>query len=505
MVVGMLGKVLMIQGTTSHAGKSMLVTALCRIFSDMGYKVAPFKAQNMSLNSFVTKDGKEVARSQVVQALASRSEVIAEFNPILLKPKGDATSQIILMGKPYADTKVKEYYTKYVPKFKPYIKSALNYLRENYDIVIIEGAGSPAEINLMDKEIANMFVAKLADAPVILIADIDRGGVFASIYGTIKLLSMEEQNLIKMFVINKFRGDITLLKSGIEDLEKILDLKCSGVIPYLSNLKIPAEDSLSMEKSEGGGFLDIKVINLPKISNFTDFEVLNWEEDIHISYVSLPEQLDNSDVIIIPGTKNTVESLKWMKESGFSDKLKQLNQVGTLIIGVCGGYQILGRKVIDNKIESDSIGEFEGLGLLPIQTEFLDYNKITKQILAEFIGLPFLNSQKINGYEIHMGKTKYEAGAMPLLRIINSDVKSVNSFIGAINKNKNVFGCYIHGLWDNDDFRERFIKHIYRRKGVKRKKKKTIYKSIVEENIQKYANTVLKSINLQEIKKLVNI
>lgn len=282
-------KALMVQGTTSYAGKSMLVAALCRIFSDMGYKVAPFKSQNMSLNSFVTEDGAEIARSQAVQAIAARAKPISEHNPILLKPKGDLSSQIILMGKLFADYHVKNYYSDFIPQLIPSIKKSLSTLQENNDIIIIEGAGSPAEINLADVEIANMFVAKLINAPVILVADIDRGGVFASIYGTIKLLKTEEQNLIKFFVINKFRGDVKILKRGFDQFEDLVGKKCIGVIPYIQNLKLPAEDSLSLEESESIGNLEVKIIRLPRISNFTDFEALSWEPEVHISYVNSPE------------------------------------------------------------------------------------------------------------------------------------------------------------------------------------------------------------------------
>lgn len=502
----MLGKTLMVQGTTSDAGKSILVAALCRIFSDMGYKVAPFKSQNMSLNSFVTEDGAEIARSQVVQAMAARIKPIAEHNPVLLKSKGDSASQIILMGKPFADYHVKNYYTNYIPQLISHIKKSFKKLQKNNDIIIIEGAGSPAEINLADNEIANMFIAKLANAPVILIADIERGGVFASLYGTIKLLKPEEQNLIKFFVINKFRGDLEILKPGIEQLEKLIGIKCIGVLPYIQSLRLPAEDSMYLEKNEYGGNLEVKIIRLPRISNFTDFEVLSWEPEIHVSYINTTEQLVNADLIIIPGTKNTIKDLLWLEKNGFCSKLRELEQLGYLIAGVCGGYQILGKCIIDKGIEGDSIGRYKGLGLLPIQTEFLSYNKITRQIQAEIIGHSYFNGQLIEGYEIHMGKVIHEQGAIPLLKVKDKRNKSQGGFIGAINDRKTVFGSLIHGFWDNDEFRKKFIEYLYYRKNIKKKIiKKSSYKEIIERNIQRLSKIVKENLNLQDIVNILGI
>ena len=499
-------KALMVQGTTSYAGKSMLVAALCRIFSNMGYKVAPFKSQNMSLNSFVTEDGAEIARSQVVQAIAARAKPISEHNPILLKPKGDLSSQIILMGKPFADYHVKNYYSDFIPQLIPSIKKSLLTLQENNDIVIIEGAGSPAEINLADVEIANMFVAKLINAPVILVADIDRGGVFASIYGTIKLLKTEEQDLIKFFVINKFRGDVKILKRGFDQFEDLVGKKCIGIIPYIQNLKLPAEDSLSLEESESIGNLEVKIIRLPRISNFTDFEALSWEPEVHTSYVNSPEDLDQADLIVIPGTKNTISDLKWMEQKGFTSKLHELNKLGYLIMGICGGYQILGKSIIDMNIEGNSIGEHQGLGFLPIRTEFKSYDKITRQIKAEIVGFPPFNGQQIDGYEIHMGRINPESDATPLLKIKDNSNQSQFTFIGAINKQKTVFGSLIHGFWDNDKFREQFIEYLLFRKNIKKKTYKKIrYQEVIEKNIQKIAKVVQENLDIKEIMKLLSI
>ncbi len=506
MVIDFPSKTLMIQGTTSHAGKSLLVAAFCRIFSDMGYKVAPFKSQNMSLNSYVNEEGAEIARSQVLQAMAARTKPIAEHNPVLLKPKGNASSQIILMGKPYADYHVKNYYRKFIPKLIPHVKNSLFKLQKKNDIIVIEGAGSPAEINLVDGDIANMFVAKLDNIPVILVADIDRGGVFAHIYGTIKLLKPEKQELIKFFIINKFRGDLKILMPGIKQLEDLIGIKCLGVIPYIQDLKLPAEDSLSLENNEQEGIIEIKVIRLPRISNFTDYEALNWEPGVKVSYINEPYELDNADLIIIPGTKNTIKDLLWLKESGFSSKLDFLKEKGYLIVGICGGYQILGDTIIDKGIEGDVNSTYEGLGFLPIQTEFLSYNKITRQVQAEIIGIPEFNGYLIEGYEIHMGKITPKENAIPLLKVTKGSLDAQQSLMGAMNKQNNVFGTFIHGFWDNDDFRNKFIKFLYSKKNLEKPTgKKRGLQEIIEENIQKFAKVVKENINFNEIMNLLEL
>ncbi len=502
----MLAKTLMIQGTMSHVGKSLFVAALCRIFNNKGFKVAPFKSQNMSLNSFVTKDGSEIARSQVVQALAARVEPRVEMNPILLKPKGNQSSQIILMGKPLVDYTVSEYYSDHVPKLISHVKEAARKLMEDFELIIIEGAGSPAEINLMSRDIANMFVARILKAPVILIADIDRGGVFATIYGTIKLLNLEDQERIKYFVINKFRGDLEILQPGIKQLEDLIGIKCLGVIPYLEDLRIPAEDSLSLEDHTGTGTIEVKVIKLPKISNFNDYEILSWEPEINVSYVSNPQDLENADVIIIPGTKNTVSDLEWLKIKGFSTKLQDLAERDYLIIGICGGYQMLGTRIIDMNIEGEGNREYAGLNLLPVITEFTSYDKITKQVQAEFMGIPFLKQAIIKGYEIHMGIVKHDPSMEPLLKVISKGDDPEEHFSGAINPKKNVFGCFIHGLWNEDAFRKQFIDYIYLRKSSQQIERKNVsYTEVIDKSIEKLATIVEESIDVSAIMKLLQI
>ncbi|MHA1763371.1 MAG: cobyric acid synthase [Promethearchaeota archaeon] len=505
----MKGKALMIQGTTSHAGKSLLVAALCRIFNNKGFTVAPFKAQNMSLNSYVTKDGAEIAYSQAIQAIAARIEPQAIFNPILLKPKGNNASQIILMGKTFADYKVNDYYTDFIPRLISHVKEAAQILKKKYDLIIIEGAGSPAEINLYDKDIANMFVARLLNAPVILIGDIDRGGVFASIYGTIKLLPAEDQKRIKYFVINKFRGDLRILGPGIKQLEDLIGIKCNGVIPYIEDLRIPAEDSLSLEDyHETSGQIEVKVIRFPRISNFNDFEILSWEPSVHVSYISDPLELNDADVIILPDTKNTVKDLQWLKEKGFFSKLKELAQKGVLIIGICGGYQILGKKIIDKKIEGDKDDIHEGLNLLPISTEFMTHEKITKQVKAEIIGLPSYKGFIVNGYEIHMGKIIHESRVDYLLKIMPPIPHNhADRFAGAINDKKNVFGCLLHGFFNTDEFREKFLEYLFMRKQGRKKENHeppVKYKKLIEINIDKLAKVVEKHLNIDDLMILIN-
>ncbi len=503
----MKGKALMIQGTSSHAGKSLLVAALCRIFNNKGFTVAPFKAQNMSLNSHVTKNGAEIAYSQAVQAIAARIEPQAIFNPILLKPKGNNASQIILMGKPFADYKVNEYYDDLVPRLISHVKEVAQILKRKYDLIIIEGAGSPAEINLYDKDISNMFVARLLNAPVILIGDIDRGGVFASIYGTIKLLHAEDQKRIKYFIINKFRGDVSILEPGIKQLEELIGIKCNGVIPYIEDLKIPAEDSLSLEDHlETSGQIEVKIIRFPRISNFNDFEILSWEPSVHISYISEPHELNHADLIILPGTKNTVKDLQWLKEKGFFSKLKELAQKNVLILGICGGYQMLGKNIIDKKIEGDEDDIHGGLDLLPISTEFTTYKKITKQVKAQIIGLPSCKGFIVSGYEIHMGKIIHEPRANYLLKIIAEANNHDNSFAGAINDKKNVFGCLLHGFFNTDEFREKFLEYLFMRKQGRKEYHEPLvkYKELIEINIDKLATVVEKHLNMDDLMTLIN-
>ncbi|UYP48589.1 Cobyric acid synthase [Candidatus Lokiarchaeum ossiferum] len=501
----MTAKFLMIQGTTSDSGKTTLVMALCRIFADMGYKVAPFKSQNMSLNSFVNKEGFEIARSQVLQAQAARIEPQPAHNPVLLKPKGNNTSQIILMGKPFADYKVREYYPIYIPKLIPHIKKSLEKLSQTNDVVIIEGAGSPAEINLADHEIANMFVAKLVKSPVVIVGDIDKGGVFASIYGTVELVKEDEKPLIKAYIVNKFRGDESLLTSGLVMLSEKLNMPCLGVLPYINDLYLPAEDSLDIKETRKLRNINIGVIRLPKISNFTDFEPFLAENDVSLEYCIKPHQLKNKDLIIIPGTKNTISDLNWMKENGFFDEVSLLEKQGAIILGICGGFQMLGQKIIDKGIEENLIKEYNGLGLLPTTAEFKDYDKITHQISAKVINIPNLEGQIIKGYEIHMGIIKNGPNLKTFLEYEDKNLLKKNYSLGIYNESMSTFGTFLHGIWENDLFRKEFLSFVASHHNKQFVETKTSHNEIVEQNIDKVATIVRKHLDLQELCKIVGL
>ena len=446
-------KFIMITGTASHAGKSIAVAGLCRILSDMGYSVAPFKSQNMSLNSWVTKDGDEIGIAQAVQAWGARCEPSADMNPVLLKPKGDMVSQVIVRGKPIGDKKVREYYDS-VNEILDVIEESLKRLSQNSDIVVMEGAGSPAEINLYHRDVANMKIAKLVRAPVILIGDIERGGVFASLFGTVQLIPPEDRNLIKGFIINKFRGDRTLLEPGIGMLEDRTGIPVLGVIPYVS-IGLPSEDSVSLTNKcpDEKKSIEIAVIKLPRISNFTDFEPL--ETDAKIRYVNLTDDLKTPDAIIIPGTKNTIDDLKELIKSGMAKQIVGL--VGKIpILGVCGGFQILGKSITDEGIEGSENNHtvIKGLGLLNVSTVFSTYAKETKQVEKVVVGrgplLGPINGQTIKGYEIHMGKTLSDSP------IFTGD--------GAQDETGLILGTYLHGLFSNVNFKKAFLGYVRSKK-----------------------------------------
>lgn len=463
----MVAKTLMIQGTASDVGKSIVVTALCRILNDDGYRVTPFKAQNMALNSFVTPDGKEIGRAQAVQAEAARIDAQIEMNPILLKPTSDRVAQVIVNGKPLANLSAKAYYNrrKYMLKV---VESALKKLVEDNDVVVIEGAGSPAEINLRDNDIVNMKVAELANAPVILVADIDRGGVFASVVGTIDLLTSEEKERIRGIIINKFRGDRRILEPGLRVLESKTKRRVMGVLPYIHDLDIGSEDSVCLEKEglypNGKAEVEIGVIKLSHISNFTDLDALKKERGVFVKYAKTPEELNDVDVVIIPGTKATIKEIKFLRETGLSDKVVELAEKGIPIIGICGGLQLLGGRISDPLGIETNVSEGIGLGLLPVDTEF-HRGKRTSQSRAFICGhgslLGPLDNEKITGYEIHVGKSFRKDGCRPFARL-----EGDGSFDGAVNDTGLVFGTYLHGIFDNDNFRERFINFLRERKGL---------------------------------------
>ena len=466
------GKVLMVQGTTSHAGKSLMATALCRIFAQDGLRVAPFKAQNMSLNSFVTPDGGEFGRAQAVQAEAARVAPTVEMNPILLKPEGNRKSQVVVMGKPTRVVSAREYYEMKL-RLWPLVTRALDTLRAQYDIVVIEGAGSPAEINLKEHEIVNMRVARYAKAPVIIVGDIDRGGVFASLVGTMALLEPEERALVKSFVINKFRGDPSLLDSGFEILQERTGVGVAGVIPWFDDIHIPEEDSLGLDSAISKSdfsedeSLDIVVVRLPRIANFDDFDPLVREPRVRLRYISTKEEMGKPDLIVLPGSKTTVADLEWMRGSGIADQVRVQRQKGTPLIGICGGYQMLGERILDpDRVESSST-ETQGLELLPIATTFAA-TKTTHQVRGKVAAATGLlagcDTGVITGYEIHMGQT-YGKSRAPF-SITERSGSAINSPDGAIDADGLTMGTYMHGLFHNHSLRHALLMNLAKRKGI---------------------------------------
>jgi len=453
-----MARFIVVLGTTSHSGKSTMVAALCRILSNRGLRVAPFKSQNMSLNSWVTANGSEIGIAQAMQAWAARVEPTEFMNPVLLKPKGDRTSQIIVLGKPVADKSADEYY-KGIDGLKEVVDSALNVLEKEYDYIVVEGAGGAAEINLYDRDIANIYVAEHLMAPIILVGDIERGGVFASLFGTVELLPPQIRSLVKGLVINKFRGDPAILEPGLESLEKLTGVPVLGVMPYL-NLTLPSEDSVSLgdknpvtKKVIGNdNLVEIAVIKLPRISNFTDFEPL--EQSAIVRYVSLGEPLGDPDAVIIPGTKNTVSDLEEMKRSGMDRQILALRDIP--ILGICGGYQILGKEIIDCGIEN-TVGTVSGLGLLDAVTRFDLYEKKTLQVRKKVTGrgplLDVIRGQEIAGYEIHMGVT------------FPNDISAFEDD-GAVAKDGLIIGTYLHGIFENENFRNAFLDYLYNHRKV---------------------------------------
>ena len=448
-------KRIMVQGTMSGAGKSLLCAALCRIFAQDGYRVAPFKSQNMALNSFVTRDGLEMGRAQVVQAQAAGVEPDVRMNPILLKPSSDTGSQVIVGGEVRGQMSAAAYF-KMKRQLIPEILAAFDSLSEEADIVVIEGAGSPAEINLKADDIVNMGLAKLVDAPVLLAGDIDRGGVFAQLYGTVALLEPEERARIAGLVINKFRGDVDILRPGLAMLEEKTGLPVLGVVPYL-HVEIEDEDSLSerLNVRDAVKPLDVAVIRLPHISNFTDFIPLEQHELLGVRYVQRARELGAPDLVILPGTKNTMEDLLWLRQSGLEAAVRKLAQAQTPVLGVCGGYQMLGQTLDDPAgTESGKPLSLAGLGLLPTRTTF-DAQKRRTQVRAVALGAPFAGA-RMTGYEIHNGRTT--VNGEPFCRLADGTPE------GCVCKN--VFGTYLHGLFDSGELTQALVKLLCARKGI---------------------------------------
>jgi len=495
-------KTLMIQGTASSAGKSVIAAGLCRIFWQDGFKVAPFKAQNMALNSFVTREGGEIGRAQAVQAEAAGIEPSVHMNPVLLKPEADNRSQIIVLGQVAKNMEASQYYS-YTPNLLKIIKNSLGHLLSTYDIVVIEGAGSPAEINLRDREIVNMRIAGMVNAPVLLVGDIDRGGVFASIVGTLELLTMQECDLIKGFIINKFRGDLKLLKPGLDILEKRTGKPVLGVIPYFRDIGIAQEDSVYLDERQTGsanGTIDVAVIRLPHISNYDDFDPLE-EQGCAVRYVSTVPELGSPDLLILPGTKSTIADLIKLQQQGLAQAIVRMAQSGIPVIGICGGYQMLGKSIHDpDKVESrhDSIN---GLGLLDTTTIFRN-DKTTTQVKARVYAdkglLKGLKGVEVTGYEIHMGQTRSQR-CQPTLQVFETPRGKVDYFDGIVGSNGLIFGTYIHGLFHNGEFTRRFLNRL---RQLRRLPETTTVSINKQEIYDKLADIIRSNLDMSQVYKI---
>lgn len=497
-------RTIMIQGTASNAGKSIIVTALCRIFRQDGYSVAPFKSQNMSLNSFVTREGGEIGRAQVVQAEAAGIEPTVDMNPVLLKPEAEARSQVIVLGKLDTTLSARSYYQR-TPDLLKVVKRSLENLRSIYDIVVIEGAGSPAEVNLKEREIVNMRVAKMAGAPVLLVGDIDRGGVLAAIVGTLEILDEDERDYIKGFIINKFRGDQSLFQTAVHFLEDRTGRPVIGIVPYFRDITIAQEDSVYLDdrrNSSAAADLDIAVIRLPHISNYDDFDPLETE-GCRLRYISRPDEMGTPDLVILPGTKSTMADLGFLRQSGLADEILRLAESGRPVIGICGGYQILGKSLNDpDKVES-SEETAPGLGLLEAVTTFIP-RKSTSQVRARVEGnrglLEGATGQEVVGYEIHMGQTTADDYSR-VFHVFETPDGRADYFDGTINDRGMVMGTYLHGLFHNADFTNNLLNFLRRRRGLPEKQSTAAEK---DRQYDRLADLVRSSLNMESIYKIMN-
>ncbi len=501
----MRARALMILGTASHVGKSLLTAGLGRIFSDAGIHVAPFKAQNMSLNSAATPDGLEIGRAQALQAEACRVTPCAEMNPILIKPCSDTGSQVVLLGRVLGQFTAADYHMRRVEDLFPAVEQSYRNLADRHELMLLEGAGSPAEINLKKHDIVNMRMAHAADAACLLVSDIDRGGVFASLLGTLELLDAEDRPRIRGFVINKFRGDVELLRPGIETMQERLGIPCAGVIPYLPGLGLEEEDSVAMEDrrtaariwqdapESPGRRLRIGVIALPHMANFTDFDALASEPSAALAFLDHPADIAMADVLIIPGTKQTLDDLEWIESRGFAGAISNF---GGTLIGICGGLQILGRR-IDDPCGVESGGRSRsaaGLGRLPIST-VLRAEKTVRRATgrAHFCGTAF------HGYEIHMGETLYQAGTKPFAEIVREGEQQ-SIFDGAVADSPRVWGTYVHGLFDDDGFRHAFIDRARAECGLAPAKVRAFAAAERQNRIDRWANHLRRSLDLDLIR-----
>ncbi|MGH8545243.1 MAG: cobyric acid synthase, partial [Gammaproteobacteria bacterium] len=503
-------------GTASHVGKSILTAGLGRIFADDGYRVAPFKAQNMSLNSAATPEGGEIGRAQALQAEACRAVPCVEMNPVLLKPATDTGAQVILLGKIWREITASDYHTRRVEQLFPEVLGAYKRLALRYDLILLEGAGSPAEINLRQHDIVNMRMAHAADAACLLVGDIDRGGVFASLLGTLELLEPEDRARICGFVINKFRGDQSLLRAGVTMIEKRLALPCVGVVPFLRDLGLDEEDGVAFEdrasttlrwknlQSGPARPLRIGVIALPHMANFTDFDALALEPSISLAFLERPEEMAAADLLILPGTKQTVDDLRWLEHRGFAQELHRQSETGVPIIGICGGFQMLGVSIedphgVENQGEPCSR---TALGLLPVRTVLRaekTVRRVRGALRGNIFGGGFSPQAHFEGYEIHIGETFTEAGARPVADIMrHGKMEAVPD--GAVSESGRVLGTYVHGFFDNDDFRHAFIQAARAAVDLAPAEKYARVGAEREARIDRLANHLKKSLDMKLIK-----
>lgn len=497
----MAAKSLMIQGTMSSAGKSFVTAGLCRVFAQDGYRTAPFKSQNMALNSYITSEGLEMGRAQVMQAEAAGVEPQVRMNPILLKPTSHTGSQVIIMGEPAGNMDAAAYYRKKA-SLLPVVKQAYEELAAQYDIIVIEGAGSPAEINLRENDIVNMGMAELADAPVLLVGDIDRGGVFASLYGTVALLQQEEQARIRGLIINKFRGDVEILRPGLRMLEERIYKPVIGVIP-MERIDIDDEDSLSERltgrKPKAG--LQVAVVRLPRISNFTDFNTLERLAGVEVYYVSSLQELGVPDLVILPGSKSTMDDMAWLRSCGLEAAILKLAEAGVPVMGICGGFQLLGEQITD-ECGAEGIGSIRGMGLLPVRTRFAAEkvrSRISGVVQADTGLLSGCRGLRVSGYEIHMGLTEPDGDCGQAILLDDG------SCGGLISRDGLVFGTYLHGIFDSGTLAGEMLGRLAAKKGITLSSDGQDWAAYKESQYDKLADLIRRSLDMDQIYKLMGI
>jgi adenosylcobyric acid synthase len=516
----------MVQGAMSSVGKSLLVAALCRIFAQDGLRVAPFKAQNMALNSYATADGREVGRAQAMQAEAAGIDVTVEMNPVLLKPEADAVAQIVVLGRPWQRLAAQDYFGRRQELWQ-IVTQSLDALRDAYDLVVIEGAGSPAELNLRRGDLVNMAIAAYADAPVLLAGDIDRGGVFAQLLGTLMLLEPDERARVRGLIVNKFRGDIALFRDGVEILEARGGVPVLGVVPFVRDLRIADEDSVALEdrasqeprtenrpEPVGSRFsvlgsgsahsLDIVVIRLPHISNFDDFDPMRAEPGVRVRFVDRPEELGRPDLLILPGTKTTVADLAWLRARGLDGPIVALARGGAALLGVCGGYQMLGQAIRDPHGAESDMPAVPGLGLLPVATTFATEKQTTRALGAVALGEGLFAGAlgaEVAGYEIHMGQTELLGAGAPLVRLSSRGGRPIDAADGLAAPGGWIAGTYLHGLFENDRLRHAMLDSLAARRGLARPADRARFDRAAD--YDRLADAVRASLNMDLLRQIV--